>query len=140
MTAADDDRRVLAARGGKQRNAGKRQHIQHRGIAHLVLQGERDNVKVADRVAAFERAERKSILLHLLLHIQPGGKHALTPDVRLTVQHTVQNAQPEVGHADLVGVRKAERHAAVDPRLVLDDLPVFPAAVASGLGHAFQNG
>ena len=50
----------------------------------------------------------------------------------------IQNAHAQVGHADLIGIGKAEGQTDVHLLLVLDDLVIFPAGISGGLLHFRQ--
>ena len=77
------------------------------------------------------RAER-------LLHVAPGREYALGPHAVHFVHDAVENAHADIGHAELVGVRKAERDADIHCGLIFENLVVFPADVAGGLLDALQ--
>ena len=118
------------------------QHVQHGGIGHLIADGEGQGVKVPHRIAAFQGVERDLGLLHLLIHVPPGGKDPLAPHKGQAVHGVVEDAHAQVRHADLIGIGKAEGQTQVHLALVLDDLIVFAAGIPGGLLHpgkdAFQ--
>ena len=100
-------RPVLAAQG----DACQLQHIQHVGVAQLILQRKADEVEIADRVAAFQGIEGDVLPAHFLLHVHPGGKHPLTPKIRDLIHGAVEDFNAQVGHADFVGIGEAEGKA-----------------------------
>ena len=123
----------------QQRHARKLKHIEDVRVAHLVAQRERDHVEAAHGVLAFQCVKRDGIFAHRLLHIAPRSEHALTPDARHLVHNAVEDAHSNIGHADLIGIREAERDPDVHVRLFLDDLIVFAADIARGLLHPRQD-
>ena len=116
-----------------QRQTRQVQHVQHIGVGHFVAQGEADDVKVLDGVAALQGVEGKTFLPHFLFHVSPGSEDTLTPDPGHVVHNAVEDAHAKVGHADLIGVREAEGEAAVHLSLVLLDGLIFAAHIAAGL-------
>ena len=137
--AGDDQRRKAGALRRVQRDARQIQHVQDGGERHLIAHGKGHNVKIGDGVAGFQREQRHSRLAHLLLHVAPGGEHALTPDAVHLVHDAVQDPHAQIGHADLVGVGEAEGDAGVHLRLVLQHGVIFAAHVAGGLLHPRQD-
>ena len=94
--SADYYRAILTAIGRTERNFGEIEHIQHIGIAHFILKCEAYYIKLRDRVSALKCAERYVVLAHLLLHIDPWGKHTLTPYVRIGIERIVKYAHTEI--------------------------------------------
>ena len=137
-TAADDQRAVLATVRGSEGNVGQLQHIEDGGVAHLVLEGEAQEVEIGDGVAALQAGEGDILLTHLLLHIHPGGVGALAPDVVVEVEAMVEDADAQIGHTDLVGIGEGEGEPRLDLGLILDDLPVLTARVTAGAGDRGQ--
>ena len=109
----------IIAVGGANRHACEREHIQHIGVAKLILERKAYEIKFTERVAAFERVEGETLYAHLPVHIKPGSKHALAPHAVHVVHDAVQDPHAQVGHADLVGVREAEREADIHLGFVL---------------------
>ena len=56
-------------------------HIEDGGVAHLILHGKQDKIKVADRVQAFQPVQRDILFPHQLLHVRIRCKDALAPPV-----------------------------------------------------------
>ena len=136
--AADDEGTVLAAVSRAEGDFCQLQHIQHGGVAHLVLEGEAQEIEVRHGVAALQAGEGDVLLAHLLLHIHPGGIGALAPDIVVEVEAMVEDADAQVGHTDLVGIGEGEGEPRLDGGLILDDLPVLAAGVAAGAGDGGQ--
>ena len=136
--AADDQGAVLAAVSRAEGDLCQLQHIEDGGVAHLILEGEAQEVEVHDRVAALQTGEGHVLLLHLLLHIHPGGIGALAPDVVVEVEAMVEDADAQVGHTDLVGIGEGEGEPRLDGGLILDDLAVLTARVTAGAGDGGQ--
>ena len=120
---------LLTAQG----QAGQIQHVEHVGVGHLIAQGKADEVEIRDGVPAFQTIEQDTLPAHFLLHVPPGGEHPLTPYPFHLIHHTVENAHAQIGHTDLIGVRKAERIAHIHGAPVLHHRVVFPAGIAGGL-------
>ena len=137
--AGDDQRRKAGSLRGVKGDAGQIQHIQDGGKRHLVAHGKGHDVEVGDGVAGFQREKRHIRPAQLLLHVAPRGKHPLAPDAVHPVHDAVQDAHAQIGHADLVGVRKAEGDAGIHLRLVLQHGVIFAAYIACGLLHAGQD-
>ena len=85
------------------------EHFHKRCVAQLVLHCERDHVEFTHRIAAFMREERDPALFHLRCHIRPRRIDPFAPDLRDLIETAAQDPHPEVGHADLIDVREAER-------------------------------
>ena len=130
-TAANDERHVFAAIRRAERYAGKIQHGQDVGIAHLIQQRKAYDVELAQSPLCFERKHGQLFGAELLFHVRPRRVHALTGDLRLFVQHMVKDARPQMRHADLIHIRKA--HGKAQSRLVLHDLVPFAAKIARRL-------
>ena len=121
-----EKRRTLRTAQGQARHV---QHVQHGRIGHLVADGKGDRIEGRQRIAALQGVEGDAGLLHLGIHVAPGCKNALAPDEGQAVHRLVQNAHTQIGHADLIGVRKTEGKTQLDRVPVLQDLIVFPARV-----------
>ena len=74
---------------------------------------------------------------HFGFHVGPRCKTAFAPDIRLCVQCAVEQADAEVGHADLIRIGEAERPAAFDILFVFDRLSPLAAGITPGLGDGF---
>ena len=118
---------------------GQVQHIQNGGEGHLVAYGEGHDVEVGDGVAGFQREQGHIRTAQLLLHVAPGGKHALAPHAVHLVHDAVEDAHTQIGHTDLVGIGETEGDAGVDLGLVLQNGVIFAAHVAGGLLHPGQD-
>jgi hypothetical protein len=91
---------------GVKRNPTEVEHRQHICVGHLVLQREADHVEVAKRSVTFERKKRDIPFSKSLLHIGPRRIHALCGPSRMAIQETVENLEPEMAHANLIGIRE----------------------------------
>ena len=132
--AADDQRVVLAAVFCQQRDAGKIQHLQDVGVAHLIEKRKANDVKLLQRATGFQREERHMLLAKHLLHIRPGRKRALAGDAVHAVERVVENPRAKVRHADFVYVGKQQRKAEI--RLLFHDAVPLSADIARGFFHA----
>ncbi len=138
--AGDDEGMVLPARGGAEGDAAQVQHGEDVRVGQLVLEGEADEVEVAERRARLQRGERQAAADELGLEVRPGGVAPLRDDAGLRVEDAVEDLNAEVGHADLVDVRKGQRDAQAAGRAVLDDGVDFAAQVAAGLFDPGEEG
>ena len=109
--SADDDRKFIAAVLRVIRDLRKIQYLQDIGIAELILQRESEEIESFDRFLRLERKERNLLLLHDRMQIRPGRVGALTPDIRSSVQLIIDDLDPEMGHSDLIDIRKAHAEA-----------------------------
>ena len=75
------------------------------------------------------------VLPHLLLHVPPRGEHPLAPDSVQVVHHTVEDPHPQVGHADLIGIREAEGHPGIHLGFILHHRVVFSPHIPGRLLH-----
>ena len=139
-SAADHQRIVLASLGGAERNFCQIQHVQHVGVAHLVLQGKAEEIKAIQGILALQGNQGQIVLFHLLLHIHPRIKGSLAPNVGVLIQRAVKQAHAQIGHTDLIGVGEAEGKTRLHLGFIFDHLSVFSAGIASGLGDRFENG
>ena len=87
---------VGAALIGAQGDAGKQQHAQDRGIAHLVAEGKAHDVELRNGVAALVCPKGKIVLTHLFLHIYPRVIYSFAPDVLLAIEALVEDSDAEV--------------------------------------------
>ena len=108
-------------------------HGQDVAVAHLVQQGKAHDVEALEGAPGLQGEQRLPRLPQGLLHVRPGGEAPLAAHPVHTVQHMVEDAGPQVGHADLVHVREAQGKAKV--RLGLHLHVVFTADVPGGLLH-----
>ena len=124
---------------GMQGDTSQIQHIENIGIGHLIADGEGDHVKIRHRVLAFQSPQGQMVFAHLLLHIPPRGKHPLAPHPVHSVHHTVENPHSHIGHADLIGIREAERHPDVHILFVLLHRAPFAAGISGRLLNGGQD-
>ena len=131
--ATDDYRHAVVSVTGAQRQSRKVEHIEHVGVAHLVLKRNAYHIKGSKRISALAGGQRNTVLLHLLLHIHPRCVNTLAPNVVLLVENAVKYADAEVGHSYFVSIGKAKRKSCLYLFLILDYLSVFAARISSGL-------
>ena len=101
----------IASLRGCKGNAGKLKHIEKIGIAHLVQQGEADNIEFIERSFRFDGKKFLVLFPQKLFHIHPRSKRALTEGVASVVENVVDDSRTEMAHAYLIGVGEAEREA-----------------------------
>ena len=133
--AGDDHGVVLSPVRTPEGDPGEGEHIQHVGVAQLVLHGERHDIEVTDGIAAVEGEERHGPGAHFVLHVGPGRVDPLAPDPVHLVQDAAEDPHAEIRHADLVAVREAERHPEIHRGQVLHHGAHFPTGVPSRLRH-----
>ena len=78
---------VFGAKG----DARQVQHIQDVGVRHFVANGKGDHVKLPDGGLAFQRPQGQGVVPHGLLHVSPGGEHALAPHAVHPVHDAVED-------------------------------------------------
>ena len=137
--AGDHQRRQAVALGAAQGDPGQIQHIENGGEGHLIAHGKGHNVKIRDGIAGFQTKQRNIRPAHFLLHVAPGRKDALAPHALHLVHDAIKDPHAQIGHADLVGIRKAKGNAGIHLRLILDDCVIFAAHITGGLLHAGQD-
>ena len=71
--------------------------------------------------------------LHLLFHVHPRHKGSLTPPVFVAVEQLVQDFFAQKGHADLIGIREAERHAHINVCFIFIGAARFTAGITARL-------
>ena len=115
--------------------AGQVEHVQDVRVVQLRLEREAEHVEVRRRGEGLRREEGDAALAHLRLEVHPGRVHALAGELLAAVDELVEDLQPRVAHADLVGVREREGERHGCPRQVLArDVPL-QADVTAGLLH-----
>ena len=137
--ARDDKMLQLRAILGPHGDFSKAQHVENVCVAHLVADRESDDVKLVQRIAAFQCVKRQIVAAQRVLHVCPRRKDAFAPHPRHAVERRVQNAHSEIRHADLISIREAERHAQLDLAARLDDLVVFSAHIPRRLLHGHKD-
>ena len=102
--AGDNDGVVLAAVAGAWGNTREVEHVEDVGVGQLVLEGEAEDVEIAQGVAGLEAPEGNAIAAHLRFHVGPGGEGAFADNVVVGVEEVVEDAETHVRHADVVGI------------------------------------
>ena len=92
-------------------NLGQIQYLEHVGVAHLILQGDSQEIKILHRILGLQGKQRDFLLPEYGIQIRPWGIHAFTVYVLPLVKHGVQNLDAQMGHADFVNVREAHGKA-----------------------------
>ena len=77
--AGPDERQKIGPVRRAQGDPRHVQHVQHGRIGHLIADGKGQGVKVPHRIAALQGVKGDPGLLHLLIHVAPGGKDPLAP-------------------------------------------------------------
>src|SRR5207253_320965 len=100
-TAGDDERPVRAPLPAPEGNAGQPQAVEHVHVVGLERERERDHVEVAERAVPLEGAQGPGPLGARAV----GEKSAVGGDARVLGQDAEHGLEPQIRHADCVGVR-----------------------------------
>ena len=120
---------------GAHGETGHIQHVQNRGIGHLIADGKGKNIKSVQPVPALKSIEWNPLLFHQIVHIAPRGKNPLAPDIGQAVHGLIKDLHAQIGHSDLVRIRKAEGHSQVYGGFVFQYLIVFSSGITRRLLH-----
>ncbi len=134
--AADHERVRVGALLRLHRQARQVEHVQDVRVRALVAQREADDVELAHGVARLEAPERHALGAHRVFHVGPRREDALGQHALAAVDDVVEDAEPQVRHADVVEVGVGEDDADVAGVPVLDGRVPLAAGVARGLLHA----
>src|SRR5213594_3021376 len=99
--AGEDERPVRAPLPAPERDAGQRQAVEHVHVVRLEGERERDHVEVAKRAVLLEGAQGARPLGARAV----GEEGAVGGDARVLRQDAEHGLEPQVRHADCVGVR-----------------------------------
>ena len=140
VASGDDDRVLVAAVHGAERDAGEVQSREQVGVAELGGEAHAEQVEVAHRTVPVDGELGHGVLAHERLEVGPHGVRALRDGVGALVEDLVQDHDALVGETDLVGIgvhqRPTDGRLVVTPRL---DLRVQLAAdVLDRLAHPRQ--
>ena len=113
--AGNDNGVVLPPLAAAHRDTAQIQHIEDVGVAHLVLEGKAHKVKLGDGVPAFQAVQGKALPAHERLHVHPGGKHPLAPDVLPLVHQAVEDFHAQMGHPDFIGIGETKSKPGLYP-------------------------
>ena len=140
--AARDHQRVLRPPVvTPDRDPAELEHVEDVREGEFVLEREAHDVERGERAARLEADERQPVLAQLRLHVRPGTEDPLEGQVRLVVDHLVEDLGAEVAHPDVVDIGEGERHPRRDPRVrLLDHLEALAAAVAGRTLHLVEEG
>ena len=139
-----EDRRPAGAHQGRRlisihrthRYAPEIEHLQHRRIAQLVLQGEAEQIELPEGRAALQGGEQHTMTTQQIAHVEPRGEDPLGGDPVAFVEDVVQDLEADVAHPQLVDVREAQADAQL--RVHLDGGVDLAADVPSGFLDAFD--
>ena len=95
-------------------------------------------MEVAQGAAGLPAEEREVVGAHGVGHVGEGGKAAVAEVRGVVVDQFVEQAHGEVGHADFIGVRKAEREAGLGRVPILLARVVLAREVLGGLFDAVE--
>jgi hypothetical protein len=98
----------------------ERENVKQIQVVVLVGRGERDAIEVPERPLRLQAQDRDAVSLVDRKIIRVGEEGPLADEVRPPVEDTVDGLEAKIGHPDVVGIRKDERHAEA-PAPVLDD-------------------
>ncbi len=140
VAARHHQRIVGGPLGGPDRHSGQVDQVEDVGVDQLGREVEGQDVEVPGRQVVLEGEEGHAGRAHGRLHVHPGGVGPLGGGVLPLVEDLVEDLEPLVGQADLVGVGvdQQPRHRTVG---VVGNLgPQLPPDVAGGLGDLGQKG
>ena len=83
------------------------QDLKYIGITHLISKSNTKEIKLLYRLLGFQGKERNMFLTHDLIQIHPRRKDTFTPDIFTFIEHVVEDHHAQIGHADLIDIRKA---------------------------------
>ena len=100
--------------------------------------GKTHGMEPRQRLARFQRAERRAVLAEQFARVGVRGHDPFGPPLRHGIHDTVQNLLPQIGHADFVGVGKGQRHAQGDGVGVFTAGAVLDSGVTARTGQDGQ--
>ena len=115
------------------------QDLQDVRVAELILQRDSQDIRRADALLRLQHKERNLLLFHDLCQIRPGRIDPLAPCILSRVQLLVDDLDSQMGHADLIDVRKAHGKADVYFIFVLYDAVRLIACIAGRLLDLHEN-
>ena len=110
--AREDNSILLAALRRQKFDLAKLQDAQQVEVVHLEGDGKADQRETMERLLVLQAQKRRSRTLMLALFLVARQEEALARRVAASVQEVVDDVQPEVRHADEVGIRVYEREGA----------------------------
>ena len=130
---------LLCTLGCLQRDLCQIQHLQDVGVAHLILNGNTQEIKILDRILGFQRKKRNLLLPHHFVHIIPRRIDTLTPGILSFVKHIVENLNAQMGHSNLIHIRETHGEPDVYLFLVLHDRIDFTTDIAGRFLNGHQD-
>ena len=116
--AGDDDGVLLPALRRAQPHLAERENVEHVEVIHLERHGETDERELVERQLVLEAHERRMRFLIAREALPLRQEEPLAGGVPALVQEVVDDVQPEVGHADEIGIWIDEREALPRPRRI----------------------
>ena len=110
--AREDDGVLLAALRRQKFDLAKLQDAQQVEVVHLEGDGKADQREAMERLLVLQAQKRRARTLMLALFLVARQEKALARRVGTSVQEVVDDVQPEVRHADEVGIGVYEREGA----------------------------
>ena len=135
-----DDRVLGATVLGPNRDAGQIEALEHVRVHELGGEPERHQVEAAGVVVGVDREEWHRGAPHLGRHVQPGRVGAFGERIVAFVEDLVQDLEPLVGQADLVGVGIDEEPGGEIGPMLRPEAPPLHPDVPSGLLDLGQEG
>ena len=134
-----NDRPQVFAVFAAERNFRHIQHIEDSGVAHLILQGKKNEIELGDRVQRFQAVESDVVLTHFLLHVSVRCEYTLAPPVFAAVIERIENFHAKMGHTHLIFIREAEGQTNIYLFPVFDDAVQLAANVLGRLLYVKQD-
>ena len=103
-----------------------------------MLQGKADTVIIPQGMAGLQPIKGDPLPDHDLLHIHPRAESPLHQKGWLPIYRLIKDLQTQMGHADLIDVRKAEKEAAGHLFPIFFYFIIFTAQITLGLGYRLQ--
>ena len=125
---------------GSDRDAGEVEALEHVGVHELGGEPEGHHVEAAGVVVGVDREQRHRGAPHLGRHVQPGRVGAFGERIVAFVEDLVQDLEPLVGQADLVGVGIDEEPGGEVWPMLRPEAPPLHPDVPSGLLDPGQEG
>ena len=128
-----------AAVDRKKGDSGKLQDLQDVGIAHFILNGDAQKIKVFYGFLGFQGKQGYPLPPHDLIQIHPGGIYPFTPHIFKLIEHVINDLNSQMGHTNLVYVRKAHGKPHVHPAFILHHRIDLASDIAGRLFHLKQD-
>ncbi len=121
---------ALVAGGATARDAGEIEHVEDIGIGEFVLQGETDDIERTEWQLVFQTGQWCPAGAQGRFHVGPRRIDPFRGNAVHLIEDMIQDRQPEMAHADFIGVGEGQGKTQIDLRQILGDAAEFTAEVA----------